>query len=321
MNTSALAIALFLYTVPSTAQQPPPADALNPISHSATRTPEASDSHVANVAPPATLDQEKVQELTHRVQMLELETAQHSGQSESDRNVAIVTAVIAAAAVFGAAIVAALLGIAGQQFAAKRATRLAREEALYRHAEQILELRMRQVQQFYAPIFALLRQSKDLYDKLLQQLVEDEPTRYRKAPNPVGADFHWEVLDKNGNWQGFRLLDQFPAVKTNRKALALADANLAIGAKICKIITTRAGYASEALVEMLGQYMAHHAILSTIRNGAETAPFEPGWHKVGYYPFGLDQKIAEAYHELSRSIDEYGKAYNQTLELLAKPDK
>jgi len=93
---------------------------------------------------------------------------------------------------------------------------------------------------------------------------------------------------------------------------------LAIGTKICKIITTRAGYASEDLVEMLGQYMAHFAILSTVRNGPETVPFEPGWHKVGYYPFGLDAKIGQAYKEISKSIDEYGKACTRKLEILAR---
>ena len=312
MKTHLLVMVVVVYAVPFAAQESAPPPGRKPSSVSASSTSKSATS-AATVSPLAeSPDQDKLRELTHRLQMLELQMAQKSGKSESDRN-----AYIAAAAVLGVA----LLGICGQLLAAKRATRLAREEALYRHAEQILEFRMKQVQQFYAPMFALLRQSKDLYDKLMEQLVQDDPTRYRKAPKPEGNDFRWEVLDKTGTWKGFRLLDQFPAIKTNAKALALADANLVIGAKICKIISTRAGYASDALVDMLGQYMAHFAILSTIRNGPETEPFEPGWHKVGYFPFGLDNKIGEAYHELSRSIDEYGKAYTQTLEILAKPSQ
>src|SRR5437764_13378399 len=109
--------------------------------------------------------------------MLELQMAQQRNKSDSEKNVAIVTAIIGASAVLGAALVAALLGIASQLLAAKRAAKLARDEALYRHAEQILELRMKQIQRFYAPMFALLRQSKDLYDKMLEQLNQDEPGR------------------------------------------------------------------------------------------------------------------------------------------------
>jgi len=282
---------------------------------------KAAESKQSNTPPPGASDQERVQELNHRVEILEIQLAQRSSQTQAEKNSAIIIAIIGAAAVFGAAIVAALLGIVGQTFAAKRAARLASNEALYRNAERVLEFRMKQVQEFYAPIFALLRQSRDLYDKMLEQLVQDEPGRYRKVPAPTGKDFRWEVTDKNGTWQGFRLLDQFPAIKENAKALALADANLVIGAKICELISTRAGYASEALVDMLGQYMAHHAILSTVRSGPETEPFEPGWHKVGYFPFGLDKKIGEAYHDLAKSIDEYGKVSTQTLEALGKASR
>jgi len=177
--------------------------------------------------------------------------AQQSGKSQSDYSVAI----IGAAAVFGAALVAALLGIAGQLLAARHTARLAREAALHKDAEKTIEFRTKQVQEFHAPLSALLRQSKDLYDKMLEQLVEDDPTRYRKVPTATGNEFRWEVFDKDGQWRGFRLLDQFPVVKKDPKALALADANLVIGQNICQIVSTHAGYASEGLVDMLGQYL------------------------------------------------------------------
>jgi hypothetical protein len=318
MKTYAFVIAVVVYALTAAAQQSVPPQIPSPSSRAADPTPKTAGSSVATASTQAASDQEKVQELTHRVQMLELQMAQRSGNSESGKNVAIITAGIGAAAVLLAGLVAAGLGIFGQLLAARRAAKLARDEALYRDAGQILEFQMKQVQQFYAPMFALLRQSKDLYDKMLEQLVQDEPTRYRKVGTAEGTDFRWEVLDKNGTWQGFRQLDQFPAIKRNPRALALADANLAIGAKICKIIFTRAGYASDALVEMLGQYMAHYAILSNIRNGQETEPFQAGGHKIGYFPFGLDEKIGEVYHELSKSIDDYAIVCTRTLGILAK---
>jgi hypothetical protein len=313
MKTYALVAALVVFAVALAAQQPTPAGTPKAASYPAPGTSQTMGSR-GSTPLVGLSEQEKVVELTHRVQMLELQVAQRPAKSESDYNVAI----IGAAAVFGAALVAAVLGIFGQVLAARHSARLARDEALYKDAAKILELRMRQVQDFYAPMFALLRQSKDLYDKMLQQLVADEPSRYRSVPTAVEKEFRWEVLDKKGEWQGFRLLDQLPAIKSNLKALALVDANLVIGEKICKVISNHAGYASEALVDMLGQYMAHYAILATIRNGKETEAFEPGWHKVGYFPFGLDTKIGEAYHEVSKSIDDFRKGSTRTLEALAK---
>lgn len=318
MKSYPFVIALALYAVPSILPQSAPPKPQTPSSRSASPTPNTANSTVSPSPSLAPADQENVRELRHRIEMLELQMAQQSSNSESGKNVAIVTAGIGAAAVLLAGLVAAGLGIFGQLLAGKRAAKLARDEALYRDAGQILEFRMKQVQQFYAPMFALLRQSKDLYDKMLEQLVQDEPTRYRKVSTPEGADFRWEVLDKNGTWQGFRQLDQFPAIKRNPRALALADANLVIGAKICKVIYTRAGYASDSLVEMLGQYMAHYAILSTIRNGPEIEPFQAGGHKIGYFPFGLDEKIGEVYHGLSKSIDDYATVCTRTLGILAK---
>jgi hypothetical protein len=310
MRTCVLVIAFALYALPSTAQQSSSATAPNQNPVSASHTAQTTIPSASKVPLVPTPDQERIEELARRVRILELQMAQRSGKSEPNYNVAI----IGALAVIGAS----LVGIFGQVLAARHAAKLARDEALHKEAAATIEFRMTQVQKFHAPMFALLRQSKDLYDKTLEQLVEDEPSRYRKVPKPAGKDFRWEVLDKNGVWQGFRLLDQFPAIKKNLKALALADKNLELGASICMVISRHAGYASESIVDMLGQYTAHHAILSTIRNGTESEPFEPGWHKVGYFPFGLDTKIAEEYHEISRSIDEYRRASTQTLETLAK---
>jgi len=93
----------------------------------------------------------------------------------------------------------------------------------------------------------------------------------------IGVDFHPEfqqmasVDTDTGEFQEKRLAHREDAEKLYR---ALA------GQK-----------ASEGLVDMLGQYMAHFAILTAVRNGSEAEPYEPGWHKVGYFPFGLDKKI------------------------------
>jgi hypothetical protein len=121
------------------------------------------------------------------------------------------------------------------------------------------------------------------------------------------------VRAADGTWKGFRLLDQFPAVKANKRASALADYIVQIGERMTRIISKHAGLASEELIPLLGQYMAHYAVLSTIHRGGETQPYEPGWHKMGYYPRELNAKIEEGYREVNHIINEYVKASKRML--------
>lgn len=324
MKTIIVVIWGLLFILPTTAQQdtPPGAQKSQRVTSGASQTNRPSDAQTAPnpTRPTPDAEQENIRELTHRIQKLELETIQKSGQTTK---ITIITASIAAAAILGAA----LLGICGQYFMARRedrraiaaaqqAAEQARQEAVFRHTEQILEFRLKQMEQFYAPMFALLGQSKGLYEKMLDQLAQDDPQRYRLPPEPDPQDHRLQVRNKDGEWKGFRLLDQLPAVKTNPKAFALADRILQIGEQMTKIISEHAGLASEDLIGLLGQYMAHYAILSTIHKLGETEAYEPEWHKRGYYPRQLDGKIEEGYRELTHFLAEYVNASKRMLEAL-----
>jgi hypothetical protein len=74
-------------------------------------------------------------------------------------------------------------------------------------------------------------------------------------------------------------------------------------------------------MDVLGEYMAHYAILSTIYKLGETQPYDPGWHKMGYYPPQLNDKIEEAYREVSQFLDKYAAASNELLKGLALGQK
>lgn len=267
---------------------------------------------------------EDIQRLTNRVLQLEIDLVKAS-QGSLKSNVAVTTAIIAGSATLVAALLAGGLTLLGQNFMAKREERraeltaqrsleLARQEAIFDHAEKILEFRLKQMELFYAPMFALLEQSRALYDKMLYQLVEDEPERYRLISEPDSEGYRMHVRTQDGAWKGFRLLDQFPAVRTNKKALALAERILQIGEQTTKIISDHAGLASSDLIDLLGEYLAHYAVLSTAYRLGDTAPTEPGGHKILYYPRELNEKIAEGYRELNQFIGEYVKASKSMLE-------
>jgi hypothetical protein len=215
------------------------------------------------------------------------------------------------------AIIVAMIALVGQfvlvwredrraALAAENAVNLSRREAIFRDTEKILEFRLKQMEEFYAPMRALLGQSKGLYDKMLRQLSEDDPARYRRDPESQDEEeFRLQVLASDGEWREFRLLDQLPAVTQSEKAFALAKAILEIGDRMTKVISDHAGLASEEIIELLGEYMAHYATITTIYKLGETQAYEPGWHKVRYYPRDLNAKIEKGYRELNQFINKF----------------
>lgn len=261
--------------------------------------------------------QENLSQLTERVNKLETQMAEKSATPFA------VYAVVVAALITALAAVISSMITAKTQFrmaaaAAQQARELQRQQALFGHAEKILEFKLKQMQEFYAPMFALLGQSRGLYDKMLYELAETEPAKYRWAPKPDPDNDRFQVKNKDGEWKAFRLLDQLPAVRGNSKAFALADRVLQIGEEMTRIITKHAGLASEDLIDLLGRYMAHYAIISTIHKLGETEPYEPGWHKTGYFPRELDEKVGNGYRELSQFLAEYSNASKRLLEALPR---
>jgi hypothetical protein len=326
MKIAIIAIMALLSALPTGAQ----ATSSAAKSGTAARSPRISPSQPSTgpQANAAANDEERIRELTHRIQKLELEAIQNSGQQSGSTGTAIVTAIIGAVAV----LCVAFIGVLAQYWTAKhqdqsaiavaeRATELARQEAIFRHSDKLLEFNLKRMEQFYAPMFAMLGQSEGLYNKMRHQLVQDEPDRYRWAPDSDPKDEKLQVLDKNGTWKDFRLLDQFPAVRKNGRALALADRILEIGKAITHTITQHAGLASEDLLDLLGRYLAHYAILSAVRQDERTEPYPPGSHEIGYYPHELNAKIAAGYREVAHLIAEYAKASKQLLGEVSTPER
>jgi hypothetical protein len=314
---------------------------LNSRAQSAAITPAASVKsgssnnvvHGTSASPaPQDAERKEVQDLTARVLKLEIEAVK-SKPPEKDSGV--FTAIIAGFAGLIAALVGGGMTLLGQRMtadreqqraiaaaqqqltlareAAQQELELARKEAVFQQTEKILEFRIKQMENFYAPMFALLKQSTALYNKMCDQLAEDEPARYKRLSQPDAEGYGLHVLAKDGNWKGFRLLDQMPAVKKNSKAFTLVTEIIGIGEKTTKIISEHAGLASAELIGLLGEYLAHFALLSTVYKGAETEPYEPLVQKTGYFSHELSSKIEGEYRELSKFLDEFEAASKRML--------
>jgi hypothetical protein len=266
--------------------------------------PAIQSGQVSVTTAPAS-DQQVIEELTHRVRKLELEVLQKAPAPKD--NGPLIAAVTAIAVSFLALIGQFFLALREDRRAARaaeRAVELARQEALLRQQEKLLDFRLKQMETFYAPMRALLTQTRGLYDKMGLGLIQDDPKHYRWATSSDPNHHRVEVHQPDGSWAGFRLLDQFPAVKKDPRALALADQVLTIGKELTGIITQHAGLASGDLLDLLGQYMSHYAILSAIRNEPRTEPYPPGFHEIGYYPRELDDRIADGYREVAKLINQ-----------------
>jgi type II secretory pathway pseudopilin PulG len=279
----------------------------------------------------ADAERESLQDLTARILKLEIEVAKPKPKGESE----IFTAIIAGFAGLIAALVGGVITLAVQRMtaqrerereitAAKQQLELAREtakqqldlsmkQAVFAQTEKILEFRVKQIEYFYAPMFALLKQSDALYEKMCDELARIEPERYSRLSERDDDGNSIQVIAKDGSLKKFRLLDQMSAIRKHVKAFALVKGIVDIGDSATKIISKHAGLASADLMDLLGQYLAHFAILSTVYNGGETEPTEPLAHKLGYFPRDLHGKIAKGYRELSEFLDEYANASKKML--------
>ena len=280
---------------------------------SAAAAPTIQNASGSSAATPSSAD-ERIKALSDRIQ--KLEDSKTSGWA---------VAIIGALAV----LLSAGMGMLGQRYtarnedrrssiAAEKAAELARQEALYKHTEKILEFRLKQMEEFYAPMFALLGQSEGLYKKMRLQLIQDEPTQYRWTPDTEPKDGRMQVLNKAGQWESWRLLDQFPAVKKNPRALALADQVLKIGEQITQIISQHAGLASQDLMTVLGEYLAHYAILTATRKEDRDEPYPAASHQMGYYPRELNAKIIAGYKEVMQLVESYTAASKTLVQQFAQ---
>ena len=266
-----------------------------------------------NVQTPARANETDVQKLNSRVAKLESDAKKNSAFW---RNPIVI-----------AAIVAGFLALLGQYLTARRALEQAKQEALFQQTEKILEFRLKQLELFYAPMFALLEQSKALYIKLNGELVKAAPDKFTELEKPDAEGYRFKVKGSDGRDYGFRLLDRLPEVRAYPEAFALVKRVIQIGEQLTKIVSEHAGLAShqtvkmddgttKSMVALLGEYCAHYAILSSVYEREEETPYPPGWHKVGYYPRSLNKAIEDGYKEIQEFVTKYA---NESEHMLKKP--
>jgi len=262
-----LAVVLVTVALPITAVGQPVAPATAP----ATNAPVASTANKAT--PPATITVQLVQPST-QTKNPTLEVVQAYGP-------------------YVAAILA-LLGVLGTAIYTLRRGRM---DARYGFASEILKLRLRQIQEFYAPALLHIEQSRLVYEKLLWAI------EHERKDIPLS---------------GFRLLDRIYEFKNDPMLKPLISRILAIGKQLTTLISQKSGLIEGGLTPTFIEYQAHFEILNAASEQELSAAQKEGWHEFGYYPRMLNRTIHEGYKVVLAHIDNYTNAGDQIISQLLK---
>jgi SAM-dependent methyltransferase len=181
-------------------------------------------------------------------------------------------------------VVAAAIAVIGVAVTAWITMRRGRSDARFTFAGQILEFRLRQLQEFYTPTLMLIEQSKTVYDKMLWTI------KCERKDIPL---------------DGFRLLDHIYQLNNDKNVGPLVKRVLEIGKQLTKLITRKSGLIEGGVSTTYSEYLAHFEILQAASEQNLSAKQKEGWHELGYYPRMLNREIREGYKVVLAHVEKY----------------
>ena len=183
-----------------------------------------------------------------------------------------------------APIIGAVIAVLGVALTAYVTIRRGLLDKRYEYASSILEFRIRQIMEFYAPMQLLIEKSRNIYKK-----------------------FIWEMdrTEKDFDKINFRLLDHISALYKDKKLRPFIDPIIDTGDEMSKLIVDKGGLIEGGVTQTYIDYQAHLEILKTAKVGISSMKEEPGWQEFGYYPRLLNREVREGY----KSVLEYIWSY------------
>lgn len=232
---------------------------------------------------------------------------------------AIIGVVISALASFLVTKITVSAGRADTKLKAEQEKEKAKIDTALAYTTKMLNLKMRQLEFFYAPLLACTQQCKGIHAKLTHYLFQKAPPdTYRWHKDEKGGE--WLEIKHEGVWGEYRLLDQLPVLKTDPRAMALVDQILEIDAEMVKIIRRHNGLAAveTTISPLYGKFLGHYAVLSLERKGPAGTAYAPKSQEIGYYPRELDALIDDEYNKARCAVREYLEMSNTALQWLKK---
>lgn len=192
-------------------------------------------------------------------------------------------------------IAAIIVGVIGVALTAYFTLRRGLLDARYNYAAEILRFRIRQLEDFYAPMHLLIENSAKVYNKLRWTIKTAKP------------DF---------NLVGFRLLDHIAAFQKEPALEPLISSILETGKKMTRLITKNAGLIEGGLNEVYVEYLAHFAILQAAGKGIAPPDAKEGWQESGYYTRLMNREIHEGYKVVLKHLENYTTAGDRIISRL-----
>lgn len=194
-----------------------------------------------------------------------------------------------------APIIGSLIAVFGVCLTILYTSKKSRQDARYDYAAKALDLRLRQLNDFYAPLRLQLEQSRVLYDKLLWSL---ERLGKRNPDALIQLD-------------GFRLLDHAYDILNRHEYIEvrpLVQSILKIGDQMSAVIAANAGLVEGGITTTLIEYRAHLEMLKAAAAQPPLPEDAEGWQEFGYYPRILNREVTEGYKEVLRHFEVFQEA-------------
>ncbi len=185
---------------------------------------------------------------------------------------------------------AALIAVAGVIFTLVQGFAKGEIDARYAYAGKIFDYRIRQLTELYAPLHIHIRQSKFLYDKLLEALRELKETETFKPIklNDFRLLHHIHLIFHDSNYDSIK---------------PLVQKILDTGKSMTEIISKNAGLIEGTRTYNLTYYKAHFEMLDAAK---DVKPTENQLRsEFGVYPNILNREVAEGFKEVMRHIRAY----------------
>lgn len=232
------------------------------------RVQQVEAAKIAQLAKLTTLDklQEDLKLALLRIESLEksIQKASEKTDHMTERNAWFALATV---------IVAGLISIAVQLLLLRHQRKINREQAESEVSNSYVEWQLKQLSELYGPLRALLEQSNAMYRQMNRALVSANPDLFRMQ-SAHGKDFdNTEFqIKKDGDWARFRTVKHLADVYNKGYDIEpYFDDVVDVGSRMATLIRDKAGFArpeDNALIEVMGTYLAHYAVLSRLHNKA-----------------------------------------------------
>lgn len=229
--------------------------------------------------------------------------------SERAENDHIRTSWFAFLTVIASGILGTFGGLLVQSFVMRQQRKINMEQTQAEVSNSYVEWQLKQLSELYGPLRALLGQSSAMYRQMNRVLEATAPAMFR-FKQEVGSNIDNEVLEiyQNDQWTRFKTVIHLGEVYgKNFGVEPYFDDVVDVGARVASLVRKKAGYAQPndiRLIEVMGSYLAHYAVLSRLHKRAKDG--EPLQINIAdekaTFPISFQELVNEGFDNINKEV-------------------